>query len=184
MVIRERGPVIAACPVVQAIGGHQGLVIEDPVVGSDSLSFQRTHAMIRSFAAASAVLALLVAAPAFAADDTITLTFDTGAQTGNVMVALFGSEDAYAGHGAPVAQTMVNVAAGQHVATFTVPAGDYAMKAFHDVDGDGKMGTNPFGMPTEPYAFSNNAHGNMGPATWTQAHFTVAGPTAQTIEIR
>jgi uncharacterized protein (DUF2141 family) len=140
--------------------------------------------------AALTLAALLVAAPvcvtqAFAADDaTVTLTFDTAATTGEVMVVLFGSEAAYSGQGAPVAQAMVDVAAGQHTATFTVPAGDYAVKSFHDVNGDGRMNTNPFGMPTEPYAFSNNARGNMGPATWAQAHFAVEGDTAQTISLR
>lgn len=135
--------------------------------------------------ALAAALAL-IAAPAFArpGDAVITLTFDTAASTGNVMVSLFGSEAAYGGHGAPVGQAMVNVAAGQHTATFTVPAGEYAVKSFHDVDGDGKMNTNPFGMPTEPYAFSNNARGNMGPATWSQTHFTASGATAQTISLK
>ena len=104
--------------------------------------------------------------------------------TGEIMVVLFNSEAAYGGQGAPVAQAMIDVAAGQHTATFTVPAGDYAVKSFHDVNGDGRMNTNPFGMPTEPYAFSNNARGNMGPATWEQAHFTVEGDTAQTISLR
>jgi len=64
-----------------------------------------------------------------------------------------------------------------------LPAGDYAMKAFHDVDGDGRMATNPFGMPTEPFAFSNNAVGNMGPAGWDRAHFSAAGSVAQTINL-
>jgi uncharacterized protein (DUF2141 family) len=152
-----------------------------PVVG-----FLTRIAAMKTFTLA-AVIALL-AAPAFAAPvttgATITLTFDTAASTGQVMVALYGAEDAFAGRGAPVASAMVNVAAGQHSATFAVPAGDYAVKSFHDVDGDGKMNTNPFGMPTEPYAFSNNARGNMGPATWSQAHFTADGDTAQTISLR
>ncbi|NBW08978.1 MAG: DUF2141 domain-containing protein [Caulobacteraceae bacterium] len=135
--------------------------------------------------ALSALIAALMAAPAFAADDaTVTLTFDTAATTGEIMVVLFGSEAAYSGQGAPVAQAMIDVAAGQHTATFTVPVGDYAVKSFHDVNGDGRMNTNPFGMPTEPYAFSNNARGNMGPATWDQAHFTVEGDTAQTISLK
>ena len=138
--------------------------------------------------ALAALAAALLATPAFAqtstGDAVITLTFDTAAPTGNVMVALYGSEDAYAGRGAPVGQAMVNVAAGQHTATFSVPAGEYAVKSFHDVDGDGKMNTNPFGMPTEPFAFSNNARGNMGPATWSQTHFTASGATAQTISLK
>ena len=65
-----------------------------------------------------------------------------------------------------------------------LPAGDYGVKAFHDVNGNGRMDTNPFGMPIEPYAFSNNAVGNMGPAGWDRAKFAVSGATAQTISIR
>ena len=136
--------------------------------------------------AAAAALALLVSAPAFAetAKTTITLDFDTAASTGKVMVALYDSVAAYSG-GAPVAHAMVDVAAGEHSAVFAdLPAGDYAAKTFHDVDGDGKMNTNPFGMPTEPFAFSNNARGNMGPARWDAAHFAASGAVEQTITLR
>lgn len=142
--------------------------------------------MIR-LASAAAVALLLSAAPALAqsADNTIVLTFETGARTGSVMVALYDSAAAYDGaSGRPVAATAVS-ASGRVVATFeNLPAGDYAVKAFHDVNGDGEMNTNPFGMPIEPYAFSNNAVGNMGPARWDRARFTVSGETAQTISIR
>ena len=142
--------------------------------------------MIRLAAAAAAAL-LLSAAPALAqsADSQIVLTFETGARTGMVMVALFDSAAAFdSDSGRPVATTAVR-ASGPVVAVFeNLPAGDYAMKAFHDVNGDGEMNTNPFGMPTEPYAFSNNAVGNMGPARWDRARFTVSGETAQTISIR
>ena len=86
--------------------------------------------------------------------------------------------------GRPVANLAVP-ASGPVVARFeNLPAGDYAVKSFHDLNGDGEMTTNPFGMPTEPYAFSNNAVGNMGPARWDRAHFRVSGETAQTISIR
>ncbi|MCS6626435.1 DUF2141 domain-containing protein [Roseibacterium beibuensis] len=135
----------------------------------------------------AAALALALSAPAVAQDarrSTVSLTFETGSETGAVMVALYDSGAAYSG-GRPVGQARLDVAAGQRTATFDgLPAGDYAAKAFHDVDGDGEMNTNPFGMPTEPYAFSNNAVGNMGPASWERARFTVSGPTAQTISIR
>ncbi|MFN3669745.1 MAG: DUF2141 domain-containing protein [Brevundimonas sp.] len=144
--------------------------------------------MIRLAASAAAAAALLLsAAPALAqsADSRIVLTFETGARTGMVMVALFDSAAAFdGGSGAPVAATAVP-ASGPAVAIFeNLPAGDYAVKAFHDVDGDGEMDSNPFGMPIEPYAFSNNAVGNMGPARWSAASFTVSGETAQTISIR
>jgi uncharacterized protein (DUF2141 family) len=101
------------------------------------------------------------------------------------MVALYDSAAAFDGRGgAPVARAAVS-ASGPVVATFeNLPAGDYAVKAFHDVNGDGEMNTNPFGMPIEPYAFSNNAVGDMGPARWSAAHFAVSGETSQTISIR
>ena len=141
--------------------------------------------MIRIVTAAAALL--LSAAPALAqtADNKVVLTFETGARTGLVMVALYDSAAAFDGGSAsPVAATAIS-ASGPVVATFeNLPAGDYAVKAFHDVNGDGQMNTNPFGMPTEPYAFSNNAVGNMGPARWDRAHFAVSGETTQSINIR
>ena len=140
--------------------------------------------MIR-FAATTAFALMLGASAATAepAGDTLTLTFETGASTGTVMISLYNAEAAYSG-GAPVASTAIP-ASGPVVAVFeNLPAGDYAVKAFHDVNGNGRMDTNPFGMPVEPYAFSNNARGNMGPAGWDRAHFAVAGATSQTISIR
>lgn len=142
--------------------------------------------MIRIATVAAALL--LTAAPALAqtADNKVVLTFETGARTGMVMVALYDSASAFDGGSArPVAATAVSASGSRVVATFeNLPAGDYAMKAFHDVNGDGEMNTNPFGMPVEPYAFSNNAVGNMGPARWSAAHFAVSGETTQTISIR
>ena len=137
--------------------------------------------MIRTAALAFALLT--AAAPALASEPaSIALTFDTGADTGVVMVALY-DEATYSG-GQPIRVARVDVAAGQHSVTFDVPAGDYGVKAFQDLNGDGRMNTNPFGMPTEPFAFSNNAVGNMGPAGWDRARFSVSGAAAQTISIR
>jgi len=140
---------------------------------------------MKTFALAAALA--LLAGPVLAQSAPparIAMTFDVGAETGAVMVALYDSEAAYSG-GRPVRVAKVDVAAGDRAAIFDgLPPGDYGMKAFHDVDGDGTMDVNPFGMPIEPYAFSNNAVGNMGPAGWDRAKFTVSGDAAQTIRIR
>lgn len=144
--------------------------------------------MIRLSLIALAAAGLLVPAGAALAQSapgaSVSLTFETGAGRGAVMVALYDSEAGYAGE-RPVGRQRLDVAAGQHTALFEgLPAGEYAAKAFHDLNGDGEMNFNPFGIPTEPYAFSNNAVGNMGPASWERARFAVSGPTAQTISIR
>ena len=114
----------------------------------------------------------------------VTVTF-TGIQTpsGAIMAGLYDSEAAFAG-GAPLKGLRIEVTGGEAVAVVTgLAPGRYAIKAYHDVDGDGRMATNPFGMPTEPYAASNNARGNMGPPAWSDAAFEVAGETVQTITI-
>ncbi|MDX1942733.1 MAG: DUF2141 domain-containing protein [Saprospiraceae bacterium] len=37
-----------------------------------------------------------------------------------------------------------------------LPFGKYAVAVFHDLNGNGILDKNSFGVPTEPYAFSNN----------------------------
>jgi len=134
-------------------------------------------------------LLALIAAPACAHAAAVeparlTLTFEPGAKTGAVMVSLFDTEAAYSG-GAPVRVARIDVAKGERAVTFgNLKEGTYAVKAFHDVNGDGKMNLNPFGMPVEPVAFSNDAPVNMGPPAWERARVTVKGAVAQTIQIR
>lgn len=124
-----------------------------------------------------------VALAGAASAEPVTFRFETGQTGGTIQLAVFDSAQAYNG-GRPVAAETIRVGRGQTEVTLDLPAGDYGMKAFHDVNGDGEMNTNPFGMPTEPYAFSNNAVGNMGPASWDRAKFEVSGPTTQAIAIR
>lgn len=52
-----------------------------------------------------------------------------------------------------------------------IPFGTYAIKCFHDENGNGKLDTNFLGIPSEGYCFSNNAVGNFGPASFEDAKF-------------
>jgi uncharacterized protein (DUF2141 family) len=47
-----------------------------------------------------------------------------------------------------------------------LPAGEYALSAFKDDNGNGKLDANPLGMPIEPYGFSNDAAGSYGPPSY------------------
>jgi uncharacterized protein (DUF2141 family) len=136
-------------------------------------------------------LALILAtAPAAlaqeAASGSLTVTFQ-GIKTpaGAVMVNLSASPEGYAGKALPVDQAGIAVGARTASITFHgLKPGSYAIRAFHDLNGDGELNTNPFGIPTEPYAFSNNARGAMGPARWDAAAFQIkAGQNRQTIDI-
>lgn len=134
--------------------------------------------------AAGLAAAFLFAATAAAqAAAQLTLTFDLGSREGNVMVALYDSEQAFDRGGAPV--RAVSVPAGQPVRFDGLRPGAYGVKAFQDLNRNGQMDTNPFGMPTEPYAFSNDARGHMGPARWADARLEVpAAGAAQTIRLK
>jgi uncharacterized protein (DUF2141 family) len=112
---------------------------------------------------------------------TITVT-DIKDHKGALMIAVFDQ----AGYDADksVAGLAVPVTSGTATTTVDLAPGRYGIKMFHDVDGDGKMGTNPFGMPIEPFAFSNNAPAQFGPAKWDAAAFTVEAPaTTHTIKL-
>ena len=115
----------------------------------------------------------------------LNLTVEVAAETGQVMIALYDSEAAFDGGGEPVRAVRLDVAAGERqVSVEGLKPGTYGFKAFHDVNGNGKMDFNPFGMPIEPYGFSNNAVGNMGPAKWDRARFEVEGVAAQTLILK
>lgn len=51
--------------------------------------------------------------------------------------------------------------------------GTYAVKVIHDIDLNGRIDKNWLGIPTEPYGFSNNVHGNFGPPSFKEAAFTL-----------
>lgn len=54
-----------------------------------------------------------------------------------------------------------------------LPNGDYAVTAYLDENGNGKMDYNVFGIPTELYGFSRNARGLAGPPKFVDAAFRV-----------
>ena len=136
--------------------------------------------MIR-FSALSATLAAaaLICPVAQAADLTVSVE-GISQNTGAIMLGLF-DETTYEGNGLDGAR--VDVDGDRVTVTFEgLEPGEYAIKLYHDVNDDGEMNTNPFGMPTEPFAFSNDAKGRFGPAKWDAAKFSVgAEPTSHTI---
>lgn len=55
-----------------------------------------------------------------------------------------------------------------------VPHGTYAVALYHDQNGNDELDTNFLGRPQEPYGFSNNARGTMGPPDFEEAAFTLS----------
>jgi uncharacterized protein (DUF2141 family) len=120
------------------------------------------------------------------ADETgyVTIQLTGLAPRGQVMLQVFNSEAGY-GNGRALTARQVRITSDTATVAFEgVVPGQYAIRLFHDVNGNGELDTNPFGIPIEPFAFSNNARGRFGPAGWSDAVFTVnAGENVQTINV-
>lgn len=64
-----------------------------------------------------------------------------------------------------------------------LPPGEYAIMAFHDEDGNGRLNTDgPFGLPSEPYAFSNNPNTWFGPPKYRKCVFQFNSDKTVTLE--
>lgn len=107
------------------------------------------------------------ALPAPAAD--LTLRVDNVQQArGEVMVALYDGAAGFLKHPVRVASGPAGASSATIVIKDLAP-GDYAFAVYHDVNANGKLDANPMGVPIEPFAFSNDAQGRMGPPAFDAA---------------
>jgi uncharacterized protein (DUF2141 family) len=95
---------------------------------------------------------------------------------GEIRVALFNQKSVWLKTSALNAKVSVT---GKKVTVTmaNVPEGEYAISVYHDVNSNGKLDRNGIGMPTEPYAFSNNAQGNFGPPSFDSAKVKIEANT-------
>jgi len=112
-------------------------------------------------------LSMILAASVVGAQNKLTVTVDGIVNPkGKIWVAVFDSinflkQPAYYG--------MVNIEEGQEEVTVvidSVASGKYAVTLFQDENGNNKLDTGAYGIPTEKYGFSNNFRPTMGPPTF------------------
>ncbi len=65
-----------------------------------------------------------------------------------------------------------------------LPAGDYAVSAAHDLNDNGQTDRNFVGLPTEPWAVSNNVRPTLRAPRFAEAVFTLAASDTRRIELR
>lgn len=103
---------------------------------------------------------------------------------GAIMLAMFDSADAFDNGGAPVRSARIPVTNGEIAASFDdLPPGRYAIKLYHDENGNGALDTNPLGLPVEGYGFSGGG-GRFGPPAFDDAVFDVEDDADNAIVIR
>lgn len=103
---------------------------------------------------------------------------------GALMWSVYNDEKGFDSDGLPLVAGRSRVIAGKiKVTLHDLPAGDYAIKLFHDENDNGELDSNLLGLPQEGYGFSNNA-GAFGPASFADAKVAVTGTTEINISLR
>ncbi len=141
--------------------------------------FARTQLSLGAIALAS----ILTASPLWAADLDIALA-NVKKDTGNILLALYNSKDTF--RDTPFRAMSIAAESGVMVINLQdLPAGNYAVMLFQDLDGDEKLNTNLFGLPTEPWGGSLGGKSVFGPPDWKATQFELKDPGTQiTIKLR
>lgn len=119
-------------------------------------------------------------------EETFDLTVEiTGmtTDTGKVFIAVYDKQENFLKDTEKSLKTKVVIENKKAIAKFKgLKKGEYAVSFFHDENDNNKMDTKIFGIPKEPYGFSNNATGFMGPPKYKDAKFLV--DSNKTIQIK
>jgi uncharacterized protein (DUF2141 family) len=105
-------------------------------------------------------------------------------QKGSIRIGLFANETDFL---KKVAEgKVVKADANEITVVFeNLKAGEYAVSVIHDENDNGELDTNAIGMPTEGFAFGNNAMGMFGPPSFDKAKVSVSNsPIVQVIELK
>ena len=118
------------------------------------------------------VASLLISAQAFSADVTVTLT-GIKQLKGKLYLVVYDSQATLQRHKDSVEKRIIQVNETSHKLIFSdLEQGEYGILVFQDLDGDQMLNKNLFGVPSEPYGFSNNPQ-LMGPPKFSEIKFTV-----------
>ena len=125
--------------------------------------------------------ALFAASVASAGEVVVTIE-DIRSAEGMLYGQVVRGEAGFAEEDAPVVSFAMEPAMPSTRFSVALSPGSYAIRIFHDVDGDGELGTTLLGIPSEPWGTSNNAVGSFGPPKWHAVKFEI-GDEAETQSI-
>ena len=130
------------------------------------------------------LLAAALCAPVGVAADTLTIIIqDIREASGVVQVQVLSGQAQFEGDGSTAQFRESAVQGSLTITAEDLPAGEYAIRVMHDVNGNDELDANLVGMPVEPWGFSNNATGKFGPPEWSDARFALAGDATHVIKL-
>ena len=126
--------------------------------------------------ASLAALAALAATPAVAAELAIEVR-GVRSDAGRIYVAVHapreGEDFPYDSDGMLAGIHQAARAGAMRFVLRDLPAGRYAVQAFHDENGNGDLDANVLGIPKEGYGFANDPPTTFGPPDFEEAAVTV-----------
>jgi len=103
---------------------------------------------------------------------------------GQMCIAIYGSEEDYKDSENQVWSDCIPVSSSLFEFIIEgLPKGMYMISIFHDVDSNEELNSNWIGMPKEPFGFSNDAKGKMGPPKFEDASFEIKEDMETTINL-
>lgn len=116
------------------------------------------------------VTALSIVAADLAAAELTVRVEGIPSTAGRLLLSVAASSEAWDGQAAPAAAQRVPVQDTSAEIVFSgLAPGRYAVAVIHDANDNGKLDTNPVGMPIEAYGFSNSPDALMRKATFEEA---------------
>lgn len=136
-----------------------------------------------------AVAAFFLITPVNSDAQTVSLTisgFD--GKTGIVQIALYGSENDYLVHDAAIVTRRIEAPHNSDSLTVELhpgSPGEYAVAVFLDENRNDKLDTKIFGIPKEPYGFSNNPSPRFRAPRFSEAAFQLSSDVVdQTVRLK
>ncbi len=133
---------------------------------------------------------LLLFAALFAANSSVAPKFTLTVEVqhietlnGNLEIGVFKPCTGFPGKCRPVVKQSVWAAKKTMKTQFEIEPGEYAIAIYHDLNGDGNLNTNFFGLPKEPYGFSNNYRPRLSAPKFSDCRILVGHENKQ-VQIR
>lgn len=103
---------------------------------------------------------------------------------GTLEVGLFNKSDRFLEEGQAYKTISIKVETNSETFVFeNLPKGDYAISLYHDVNENETCDRNFFGIPKEPYAFSNNFRPKFSAPTFKDCQFELTADRSMNIEL-
>ncbi len=111
----------------------------------------------------------------------LNITMEMTEVKGNLKVALFNDAEGFMDNA--VFDTTLIITDRSMDLELNLDPDVYAVSIYQDLNENDNLDSNFFGIPTEPYGFSNNARGTFGPPTYEQCKFALDNNKSVTINL-